>query len=145
MAAWVRSRRPRLVRMRLTWVLMVYSTTSRSLISAFGRPLAMSARTSVSRSVSSSTAFSGRPPAPRAGRNGRTGGGRCAVMSSGNPLADKGPLTLADLADQAVIGWSGEVPKVFRDFWVRRQWADNGLLGDDGGRLMVVRGVERLG
>ncbi|MFC7733582.1 GNAT family protein [Actinomadura keratinilytica] len=28
---------------------------------------------------------------------------------------------------------------------LRRQWADNGLLGDDGGRLMVVRGAERLG
>ncbi|PRX04388.1 UNVERIFIED_ORG: RimJ/RimL family protein N-acetyltransferase [Actinomadura viridilutea] len=28
---------------------------------------------------------------------------------------------------------------------LRRHWADNGLLGDDGGRLMVVRGLERLG
>ncbi|MFF4506690.1 GNAT family N-acetyltransferase [Streptomyces sp. NPDC001401] len=27
----------------------------------------------------------------------------------------------------------------------RRQWAENGLLGDDGGHLMVVRGAERLG
>ncbi|MGW1752239.1 GNAT family N-acetyltransferase [Streptomyces sp. NPDC002092] len=27
----------------------------------------------------------------------------------------------------------------------RRQWAENGLLGDDGGYLMVVRGAERLG
>ncbi|NUQ96420.1 MAG: GNAT family N-acetyltransferase [Streptomyces sp.] len=27
----------------------------------------------------------------------------------------------------------------------RRQWAENGLLGDDGGHLMVVRGQERLG
>jgi RimJ/RimL family protein N-acetyltransferase len=28
---------------------------------------------------------------------------------------------------------------------VRRRWADNGLLSDDGGRLMVVRGADRLG
>jgi len=27
----------------------------------------------------------------------------------------------------------------------RRQWAENGLLGDDGGHLMVVRGAEPLG
>ncbi|MFI6558896.1 GNAT family N-acetyltransferase [Streptomyces sp. NPDC050534] len=27
----------------------------------------------------------------------------------------------------------------------RRQWAENGLLGDDGGHLMVVRGARRLG
>ena len=27
----------------------------------------------------------------------------------------------------------------------RRGWAENGLLGDDGGALMVVRGEERLG
>ncbi|MGP3981017.1 LysR substrate-binding domain-containing protein [Streptomyces sp. KR80] len=44
-------------------------------------------------------------------------GRRCAVMSSGNALVDKGPLTLADLADQSHIGWSDQVPKVYRDFW----------------------------
>jgi RimJ/RimL family protein N-acetyltransferase len=27
----------------------------------------------------------------------------------------------------------------------RRRWAENGLLGDDGGHLMVVSGTERLG
>jgi RimJ/RimL family protein N-acetyltransferase len=27
----------------------------------------------------------------------------------------------------------------------RRAWADNGMIGDDGGALMVVRGAERLG
>ena len=27
----------------------------------------------------------------------------------------------------------------------RRRWAENGLLGDDGGQLMVVRGTDRLG
>ncbi|MCP2337436.1 LysR family transcriptional regulator [Actinomadura rupiterrae] len=44
-------------------------------------------------------------------------GPRCAVMASTDPLADKGPLTLADLADRPVVGFSPQVPKVFRDFW----------------------------
>ncbi|GAB2602318.1 LysR substrate-binding domain-containing protein [Streptomyces capparidis] len=45
------------------------------------------------------------------------GGPRCAVMSSADPLADAGPLTLADLADRPHIGWSERVPKRYRDFW----------------------------
>ncbi|MPY64126.1 LysR family transcriptional regulator [Streptomyces spongiae] len=44
-------------------------------------------------------------------------GTRCAAMSHGNTLADKGPLTLADLGDQPHVGWSEQVPKVYRDFW----------------------------
>ncbi|WP_179382236.1 LysR family transcriptional regulator [Streptomyces sp. SA15] len=46
-----------------------------------------------------------------------TGGPRCAAMSSDNALADRGPLTLADLARKPHIGWSERVPKVYRDFW----------------------------
>src|ERR687891_176803 len=54
--ACARSRRPSLARMRPTWVLTVCSaTTSRSAISALDSPPAMSASTSVSRSVSLSS------------------------------------------------------------------------------------------
>lgn len=44
-------------------------------------------------------------------------GPRCAAMADDHPLAARGSLTLADLADQPRIGWSEQVPKVFRDFW----------------------------
>ncbi|MEV0697446.1 LysR family transcriptional regulator [Saccharopolyspora sp. NPDC050389] len=44
-------------------------------------------------------------------------GPRCAAMPADDPLAAKGPLTLADLADRAHIGWSERVPKVYQDFW----------------------------
>ncbi|MER5428301.1 GNAT family protein [Streptomyces sp. NPDC002588] len=50
-------------------------------------------------------------------------------------------LFLNDPATTAPFQWSG--------WWDpgrwRRQWAQNGLLGDDSGHLMVVRGGERLG
>jgi DNA-binding transcriptional LysR family regulator len=42
---------------------------------------------------------------------------RLACMSAADPLADQGPLTLAQLADRPFIGWSPKVPKVWRDFW----------------------------
>ena len=42
-AAWVRSRRPSLTRIRPTWVFIVYSATTRcAAISAFDRPWAIS-------------------------------------------------------------------------------------------------------
>ena len=50
-------------------------------------------------------------------------------------------LTGGDQAKPGEFGWYGWVD---RSRW-RRRWAENGLLGDDGGILMVVRGRERLG
>jgi RimJ/RimL family protein N-acetyltransferase len=50
-------------------------------------------------------------------------------------------LTGGDPAKPGEFGWYGWTD---RTRW-RRQWAENGLLGDDGGVLMVVRGRERLG
>ncbi|WP_051300846.1 LysR family transcriptional regulator [Actinomadura rifamycini] len=44
-------------------------------------------------------------------------GPRCAVMAEADPLAGKGPLTVADLADRPFIGFSPDIPKAFRDFW----------------------------
>ncbi|MFF7309216.1 LysR substrate-binding domain-containing protein [Streptomyces sp. NPDC008137] len=45
------------------------------------------------------------------------GGPRCVAMADSHPFAARGALTLADLADQPRIGWSEQVPRVFRDFW----------------------------
>ncbi|MFI6373447.1 LysR family transcriptional regulator [Streptomyces sp. NPDC050546] len=45
------------------------------------------------------------------------GGPRCVAMADGHPLASRDAVTLADLADEPRIGWSEQVPKVFRDFW----------------------------
>jgi RimJ/RimL family protein N-acetyltransferase len=50
-------------------------------------------------------------------------------------------LSGGDPVKAGVFGWYGWRD---RDRW-RRRWAENGLLGDDGGSLIVVRGGERLG
>ncbi|QOV36022.1 LysR family transcriptional regulator [Streptomyces ferrugineus] len=55
-------------------------------------------------------------------------GPRCAVMADGNPLAGRGPLTLADLADEPRIGWSEQVPEVFRRFWSADPQPDGGTV-----------------
>ncbi|MFI0774284.1 LysR family transcriptional regulator [Streptomyces sp. NPDC021212] len=44
-------------------------------------------------------------------------GARCAAMSSSDPLASEGPLRLSDLSDHEHIGWSPDIPAVWRDFW----------------------------
>lgn len=44
-------------------------------------------------------------------------GERCAVMASTDPLADRDVLSLSDLSDRPVIGFSPDVPKVFQDYW----------------------------
>jgi RimJ/RimL family protein N-acetyltransferase len=56
-------------------------------------------------------------------------------------LAILGDLTGNDPARTAEFAWYGWAD---RQHW-RRRWTENGLLGDDGGTLMVVRGRERLG
>lgn len=44
-------------------------------------------------------------------------GARCAALAGSDPLAARTSLTLADLSDRPVIGFSPAVPKVWRDFW----------------------------
>jgi RimJ/RimL family protein N-acetyltransferase len=56
-------------------------------------------------------------------------------------LAILGDLTGDDPVKTTEFAWFGWLD---RNRWHRR-WAENGLLGDDGGVLMVVRGQERLG
>ena len=56
-------------------------------------------------------------------------------------LATLGELTGEDPARTGEFAWYGWPDP---QHWQRR-WAENGLLGDDGGTLMVVRGRERLG
>jgi RimJ/RimL family protein N-acetyltransferase len=50
-------------------------------------------------------------------------------------------LSGGDPARSGAFGWYGWRD---RDRW-RRRWADNGLLGEDGGSLIVARDQERLG
>ena len=50
-------------------------------------------------------------------------------------------LSGGDPVKAGAFGWYGWRD---RDRW-RRHWAENGLLGDDGGSLMVVRDRELLG
>ncbi len=50
-------------------------------------------------------------------------------------------LTGDDPAKTGEFAWFGWLE---RNRW-RRRWGENGLLGDDGGTLMVVRGQKRLG
>ncbi|MGI5466526.1 LysR family transcriptional regulator [Streptomyces sp. CA-132043] len=42
---------------------------------------------------------------------------RVACLAASDPLADAGPLTLKQLDGHRHIGWSPEIPKVWRDFW----------------------------
>ena len=56
-------------------------------------------------------------------------------------LATLGELIAGDPVTAGEFSWYGWND---RQQWHRR-WAENGLLGDDGGTLMVVRGQERLG
>ncbi|MGW8376975.1 LysR family transcriptional regulator [Streptomyces sp. ODS28] len=44
-------------------------------------------------------------------------GPRCAAISSADPLAGRGTLTLADLAARPVIGWAPGVPGAWREQW----------------------------
>lgn len=61
------------------------------------------------------------------------------------------PVSEDDLPVLEKLTWDPETAGEFAQFgWFdprlwRRQWAENELLGDDGGALMVVRGDERLG
>ena len=56
-------------------------------------------------------------------------------------LATLGELIAGDPVTAGEFSWYGWND---RQQWHRR-WAENGLLGDDGGTLMVARGQERLG
>ncbi len=56
-------------------------------------------------------------------------------------LTIMGDLLAGDPVTAGEFSWYGWSD---RNRWKRR-WAENGLLGDDGGTLMVVRGQERLG
>ncbi|MFC6064207.1 LysR family transcriptional regulator [Streptomyces ochraceiscleroticus] len=42
---------------------------------------------------------------------------RVVCLATSDPLADAGPLTLSRLSGRRNIGWSPEIPKVWRDFW----------------------------
>lgn len=42
---------------------------------------------------------------------------RVVCMADSDPLARKGPLTLDRLGDLPFIGWSPDIPRVWRDFW----------------------------
>jgi DNA-binding transcriptional LysR family regulator len=44
-------------------------------------------------------------------------GPRCAAMASNDPLASQPTLTLDQLSDRPCIGWSPQIPKVWRNFW----------------------------
>jgi RimJ/RimL family protein N-acetyltransferase len=61
------------------------------------------------------------------------------------------PVHEDDLPVMEKLTWDPAVAGEFAQFgWFdpqmwRRRWAENGLLGEDGGVLMVVRGDERLG
>ncbi len=56
-------------------------------------------------------------------------------------LATLGDLMAGDPVAAGEFSWYGWND---RQRWHRR-WAENGLLGDDGGTLMVTRGLKRLG
>ena len=56
-------------------------------------------------------------------------------------LATLGELIAGDPVTAGEFSWYGWND---RQQWHRR-WAENGLLGDDGGTLMVARGQDRLG
>ena len=61
------------------------------------------------------------------------------------------PVAEEDLLMLEKLTWDPAVAGEFAQFgwfdllWWRRQWAENKLISDDGGVLMVVRGAERLG
>ncbi|MES4904830.1 MULTISPECIES: LysR family transcriptional regulator [unclassified Streptomyces] len=42
---------------------------------------------------------------------------RIVCMPDRDPLAGQGPLSLHQLSDRPVIGWSPRIPKAWRDFW----------------------------
>jgi DNA-binding transcriptional LysR family regulator len=42
---------------------------------------------------------------------------RVVCLQDRDPLAGRGPLTLQELADRPVVGWSPKIPKAWRDFW----------------------------
>jgi DNA-binding transcriptional LysR family regulator len=44
-------------------------------------------------------------------------GSRCAALSAGDSLAQRGTITLEDLSDRMHIGWSRKVPRIYRDYW----------------------------
>lgn len=44
-------------------------------------------------------------------------GPRLAALPGGDPLAARDSLTLADLGDRPMIGFSPAIPKAWRDFW----------------------------
>lgn len=61
------------------------------------------------------------------------------------------PVTEDDLPVLEKLTWDPETAGEFAQFgWFdlrlwRRGWAENGLIGEDSGVLMVVRGADRLG
>jgi RimJ/RimL family protein N-acetyltransferase len=72
------------------------------------------------------------------------------ISSVGDPIELR-PATEDDLPMLEKLTWDPETAGEFAQFgWFdprlwRRKWAENELIGDDGGVLMVVRGGERLG